>query len=80
MIGSYSNIEIKRRVHNNNNNNRLFPICLQIACFNHQHFLILISENGMSLNLAVIFYLELGSLGNMNRIIKYMSAADNGSV
>ena len=39
----------------NNNNNRLFPICLQISCFNHLHFLIPVSENGMSLNLAVIF-------------------------
>ena len=40
---------------NNNNNNRLFPICLQISCFDHLYFLIPVSENGMSLNLAVIF-------------------------
>ena len=39
----------------NNNNNRLFPICLQISCFDHLYFLIPVSENGMSLNLAVIF-------------------------
>ena len=39
----------------NNNNNHLFPICLQISCFNHLHFLIPVSENGMSLNLVVIF-------------------------
>ena len=40
---------------NNNNNNCLFPICLQMSCFNHLHFLIPVSENGMSQNLAVIF-------------------------
>ena len=40
---------------NNNNNNRLFPICLQISCFDHLYFLIPVSENGLSLNLVVIF-------------------------
>ena len=57
-----------------------FRFVYKIACFSHQHFLYSCIGKWHVPEPCGYILLELGSLGNMKRTIKYMSAADNGSV